>query len=82
MLDLNALLKKQKEGDRLVASLTPDESIILQNYCLLSAQGLIQAGLKRQESTNNIIINAFRNGICLGLGLEVRQGQVLERSKS
>ena len=81
MLNLETLLRKQTEGDHLVSTLTPKEATILQNFALMAAQGLIQAGLKRQESTNNIIINAFRNGICLRLGLEVREGQVVERSR-
>jgi hypothetical protein len=82
MLDLNVLLKKQSEGVRLFATLEPKETVILQNFSLLVAQELTKAGRQQNQSTNNIILNAFHNGICLGLGLDVRQDQVLERSKS
>ncbi len=82
MLNLETLLRKQTEGDHLVSTLTPQETAILQNFALMSAQALAKAGREHNQSTNNIILNAFRNGICLGLGLEVREGQVLERSKS
>jgi hypothetical protein len=82
MLDLNALLKKQKEGSQIIATLTPSETVILQNYGLLASRSVIQAGQKSGQPTTSIILNAFLSGICLGLALEIRQGQVLERSKS
>lgn len=77
MLDLNALIQKQKEGNQLLAGLQEDETVILQNYALLAARGILQA--KRGESVTNLVLNAFRNGICLGLGLEATAGQIQER---
>jgi len=82
MLDLNHLLKKHAEGDRLLAILKPDETTILQNLFLLADQELAKAGREQNQSTTNIILNAFCNGLCLGLGLKIRQGEVLERSMS
>lgn len=77
MLDLNELIRKQEQGNQQLASLTEDETVIIQSYALLAARGIVQA--KRGESVTNLVINAFRNGICLGLGLEVGAGQIRER---
>jgi len=81
MLDLNALMKQQKEGNQILTTLTEEEEFILQNYALMAAQGLIQVGGGKKESTTNIVINAFRFGLCLGLELDISQGKVKERSK-
>jgi hypothetical protein len=77
MLDLNELIRKQEQGNQLLASLTEDETVILQNYALLAARGILRA--RKDESATNLVINAFRNGVCLGLGLEARAGQIHER---
>ena len=63
MLDLNVLLAKQSEGDHLLANLEPKEMLILQNFGILAVQGLMKTGRLLNQPTNNIILNAFRNGI-------------------
>ncbi len=82
MLDFNVLLAKQREGICLLATLSPKETGSLQTFTLLTVQELTKAGRQANQSTSNIILNAFRNGLCLRLGLKIRQGEVLERSKS
>jgi hypothetical protein len=39
LLDLNQLLKKEEESDRPLATLKPDDTVVLQNLCLLAGQG-------------------------------------------
>ena len=79
MIDLKELIRIQGAGDKLLGTLTHDDMVIMQNYCLLSAQGLLKAGHGANQSTTNIVLNAYRNGICLGLGLKVSSGQVQGR---
>lgn len=81
MLDLNALMKQQKEGNQILTTLSEDEEFILQNYALMAAQGLLQTGAQTKQSATNVVINAFRFGLCLGLELDISQGKVKERSK-
>jgi hypothetical protein len=79
MLDLNGLVSKQKEGDRLLQTLTHDEEVVLQNYCLAAAQAVTKAGMAAQQTTNNIILNAFRTGLALGLGIDIAASKVRPR---
>ncbi len=79
MLDLHQLIKLQKNGNQLINTLGHDDMVIMQNYCLLAARGLLKEGAGTNQSTTNIVLNAFRNGIALGLGVKVAGGQVQER---
>ena len=81
MLDLNQLIAKQNEGNQLLSGLTEDEAAILQNYGYLCMQGIIDETARRNDSVDNLILNTYRNGICLGLGLEIANGCIQERSK-
>ena len=80
MLDLNQLITKQNEGNRLLDTLQAKESVILQNYGLMAAQALTEEARTRHETVTNLILNAFRNGICLGLGIQIAQGEIQKRS--
>ena len=79
MLDLNQLIAKQNEGNQLLSTLTGDEEMILQNYGYFCMQAVIKEGARRQDSTDNLILNAFRSGICLGTGIQVVNGEIQER---
>lgn len=79
MLDLNQLISKQNEGNQFLATLVENEAVILQNYSYMAARELTREAHSRGEPINNLILNAFRNGICLGLGLQVESGTVQER---
>ena len=81
MLDLNQLIAKQNEGNHLLSALTEDETVILQNYGYLCMDAVIKEGAKRSDSVDNLILNAYRNGVCLGLGLQIVNGCIQERSK-
>ena len=79
MLDLNHLIAKQNEGNQLLTALTEDEMVILQNYSYLAMTTIIEEGVRRKDSIDNLILNAYRNGICLGLGIQVVNGSIEER---
>ena len=81
MLDLNQLIAKQNEGNQLLSGLNEDETAVLQNYGYLCMDAVIKEGARRSDSVDNLILNAYRNGICLGLGLQVVNGIIEERSK-
>lgn len=81
MLNLPELKKAQSEGDYVLAGLTTNEMTILENYGVMVVKGLKDAGQQAKQPTINIILNAFRQGISLGLGIEVYQGEVQERRK-
>jgi hypothetical protein len=79
MLDLNQLIAKQNDGNLALSTLGEDESVILQNYGYMATKALIQEAHKRGETVDNLVLNCFRNGICLGLGLQVFNGKIEER---
>lgn len=76
MIDLKEMIQRQQNGAMLIENLQPDEKAILQHFCSLSAEGLLDLGKQRQAPVNEIIINAMRNGIALGLQLIVENGEV------
>jgi len=76
MIDLNEMVKRQQNGSLLIEQLIPDEKAILQHFCSLSAEGLMELGEKRNAPVNEILVNAMKNGIALGLQLDIRDGEV------
>jgi len=76
LIDLKEMIKRQQNGAMLIESLQTDEKAILQHFCSLSAEGLLDLGKQRNAPVNEIIINAMRNGIALGLQLMVENGEV------
>jgi len=76
MIDLNEMIKRQQNGSALIEQLDTDEKEILQHFCSLAAEGLLELGANRKASMNEIIINAMKNGIALGLQLMVENGEV------
>ena len=76
MIDLKDMIQRQQNGTMLIENLQPDEKEILQHYCSLSAQGLLDMGKQRGATINEIIINAMRNGIALGLQLMIENREV------
>lgn len=81
MLDLNALVANSKKGDHLLTTLSHDEMVIIQNYSLMSVQAIIKAGVGAHQKTNDIVLNAYRNGLALGLRLKIENGKILTRSE-
>lgn len=76
MIDLNKMIQRQQNGAMLIEQLKPDEKAILQHFCSLSAEGLLELGNQRHATVNEVVINAMRNGIALGLQLMIESGEV------
>jgi len=76
MIDLKEMIQRQQNGAMLIENLQADEKAILQHFCSLSAEGLLQLGEQRKAPVNEIVLNAMRNGIALGLQLIVENGEV------
>jgi len=79
MIDFNDMKRRQEEGARLVDSLQEDESRVLQHYCSLATEALMNMGAQRQSPVDQVVINALRTGISLGLRLQVTEGEVQGR---
>jgi len=76
MIDLNEMIKRQQNGGALIENLNQDEKAILQHFCSLSAEGLLDLGKQRNAPVNEIIVNAMKNGLALGLQLMIEDGEV------
>jgi len=79
MIDFDDMKRRQEEGLNLVDSLREDESMVIRHYCSLATEALIKMGAQRQSSTDQVVINALKNGIALGLRLQVAKGELQGR---
>ena len=80
MIDFDDMRRQQEEGLKLVDSLQEDESMVLRHYCSLATEALMKMGAQRQSPVDQVVINALKNGIALGLRLQVAEGEVQGRS--
>jgi len=76
VIDLQDMIQRQQNGAALIEHLNPDEKAILKHFCSVSAEGLLKLGQSRKAPVNEILINAMRNGIALGLQLMIENGEV------
>ncbi len=79
MIDFDDMKRRQEEGLNLVDALQEDELIVLRHYCSLSTEALIKMGAQRQSSTDQVVINALKGGIALGLRLQITNGEIKGR---
>jgi len=79
MIDFDDMKRRQEEGLRQVDSLQEEESVVLRHYCSLATEALMKMGAQRQSSTDQVVINALKNGIALGLRLDVTKGELWGR---
>ncbi len=79
MIDFDDMKRRQEEGLNLVDTLQEDELIVLRHYCSLSTEALIKMGAQRQSSTDQVVINALKGGIALGLRLQITNGELMGR---
>lgn len=76
MLNLQQLIEAQKTGSQAIDTLTEDEKIILQYYAQVAAEGLISLGHQHQATQNEVVMNAFRSGVGLGLRVSISGGKL------
>lgn len=79
MIDFQDMNSRQQAGLSQVGALQEDERAVLQHYCSLATEELIKQGEKRQAPVDQLVINAYRYGIALGLQLQVTNGEILGR---
>jgi len=79
MIDFAEMKQYQEEGQKDIDSLEGDEKDILQHYCSLGTEALLRLGAQRKAPVDQVVINAFRTGIALGLKLQVTAGEVRGR---
>ena len=79
MIDFEDMKRRQEEGLNMVDSLQEDESMVLRHYCSLSTEALMKMGAQRQSSTDQVVINAIKGGIALGLRLQITNGEIKGR---
>jgi len=80
MIDFEDMKRRQEEGLKLVDSLQEDESMVLRHYCSLGTEALMKMAAQRQSPVDQVVINALKNGIALGLRLQVKEGEIQGRS--
>ena len=71
--------RRQEEGLNSIGMLEADEKAVLQHYCSLATEALLRLGVKRKAPVEEVVVNAYKNGIALGLRLQVTQGEVQGR---
>lgn len=76
MIDYQEMLKRQQQGIALLESLQEDEKAIIKHYCSLSADAVLQMAKSMKAPTDEAMVNAFKNGIALGLQLMIEKGEV------
>ena len=79
MIDFEEMRRRQDEGLNSIGTLEADEKEILQHYCSLATEALLRLGVKRKAPVDEVVLNAYKNGIALGLRLQVTQGEILGR---
>lgn len=81
MLGYQQLVEAQVKGEAQLSKLTGDERTIMQGYADSAADGLLQLGARQKASVNDIVLNAFRNGVALGTQIAIVNGIVERRFK-
>jgi len=79
MIDFDDMNNRQQEGLVTIDSLQEDESAVLRHYCSLATEALMKRGNQRQSPVDQLVINAYKYGIALGLRLQVAKGELQGR---
>ena len=79
MIDFNEMKQRQGVGLQDIDSLVDDEKTVLKHYCSLATEALLRLGAQKKAPVDEVVINAYRNGIALGLHLELTAGEVRGR---
>ncbi|OIP27576.1 MAG: hypothetical protein AUK00_01700 [Dehalococcoidia bacterium CG2_30_46_9] len=79
MIDFEEMKCRHQEGVKQVDSLKKDEGTVLMRYCSLVTAALLRTGAQRNAPVNEVVVNACKNGIALGLRLTVAGGEIRGR---
>ena len=76
MIDFNEMKQRQEVGLQVIDSLIDDEKMVLKHYCSLATEAVLRLGAQKKSPVDQVVINAFKNGIALGLRLSITNGEV------
>ena len=76
MIDFNEMRQRQEGGLKEIDSLIDDEKKVLKHYCSLATEALLRLGAQKKSPVDQVVINAYKNGIALGLRLSITNGEV------
>ena len=79
MLDFQDIMRLQVEGLRQVETIDDLEREVLTHFCSLSAEALMRMGAQRKAPIDEVMVNAFKNGLALGLRLTINNREVFQR---
>ena len=79
MIDAKEMSACHVMGLQNIRSLEGDELLVLQLYCQAFAEKTIEDGKHRGAPTEDLVINAVKDGIALGLGLQVVNCELQKR---
>jgi len=76
MIDFEDMKQRQEVGQQDIDSLIDDEKTVLKHYCSLATEALLRLGAQKKSPVDQVVVNAFKNGIALGLRLSITNGEV------
>ena len=79
MIDFDDMQRRQLEGFKQVDSLQGDELAVLQHYCSLATEELVKVTDKSFIPKDQLVINALKYGIAMGLRLQITEGEIQGR---
>lgn len=79
MIDAQDMSNRHVEGLQQIGTLEGQELLALQFYCQMFAGKTMEEGDHRRASVEDMLLNALKNGIALGLRLQVTEGEILGR---
>ncbi len=82
MIDAEEMVRRQQKGMEQVESLKDLERDVLRHYCSYAAEAMMKIAARTKVPVGKLVINALRNGIALGLQLDITGGEVQGRNSS
>lgn len=79
MIDFQDMNKRQQEGLVAIESLQEQETSVLRHYCSMATEALLTESSHRKSSVDQVVINAYKYGIALGIQLKVVKGEIRGR---
>ncbi len=79
MLDFDTMMKLQKEGLQQIGTLQGETKGDLQLLCSLNTEALLKMGAQNKAPFDEVVVNAIKTGVALGLRVEIVNGQLCGR---
>ncbi len=79
VISIEEVVKARDQGVKLIGGLPDPEKEMLQAYCFITADSVIEEAAKHNADVPSMITNAVRLGLALGLQIKVEEKQVKVR---